>query len=92
MSSDPSSTENRLMRLEQKVNLLLVAAAIQVVTILMSWLNYFFGSAIWLLVLLVVIGALMYVFRHQLPELSGKLIRYVFSRREGGSESDREMM
>ena len=83
MNSDPTSTENRLVRLEQKVNLLLVAAAIQVATILIGWINAIFGSVFWFSMIVIATGGLLYAFREQLPQLSGKLIRYVFSRRQG---------
>ena len=72
--------ESRLLSVEQKVNLLLVAAAIQVVTILISWINFLFGSMFWFIVFLVVVGGVLYALRNQLPELSGKFIRFVFSR------------
>ncbi len=72
--------ESRLLSVEQKVNLLLVAAAIQVVTILISWINFLFGSMFWFIVFLLVVGGVLYALRNQLPELSGKFIRFVFSR------------
>ena len=88
--------ESRLLSVEQKVNLLLVAAAIQVVTILISWINFFFGSVFWFIVFLLVVGGVLYALRNQLPELSGKFIRFVFSRpgepsSGGPSNSDSEM-
>ncbi len=90
-NSDDRQIASRLLSLEQKVNLLLVAAAIQIVTILIGWVNYLFGSFFWFIVLLAAIGGVLYFFRNQLPQLSGKLIRYVFSNPRNRSESEREM-
>lgn len=91
MNEDPSAPQNRLARLEQKVNLLLVAAAIQVITIVISWISYMFGSVFWFVMFLAVIGTVLYLLREQLPQLSGKFIRFVFSRPGEPSKSDGEM-
>lgn len=84
--------ESRLLSVEQKINLLLVAAAIQVVTIAISWINFLFGSVFWFIVFLIAVGGLLYALRHQLPELSGKFIRFVFSRPGEPSKSEDEMV
>lgn len=86
-----NQVEARMLAVEQKVNLLLAAAAIQIFTILSSWINYLFGSFFWFIILLAVVGGLLYAFRNQLPALSGKLIRYVFSEQGSRSESEQEM-
>ena len=78
--SQYNPVESRLLSVEQKVNLLLIAAVIQVVTILISWINFLFGSVFWFIVFLAAVGGLLYALRHRLPELSGKFIRFVFSR------------
>ena len=86
--SQYNPVESRLLSVEQKVNLLLIAAAIQVVTILISWINFLFGSVFWFIVFLLAVGGLLYALRHQLPELSGKFIRFVFSRPGEPSSSE----
>jgi len=95
--SDYSPVESRLLSVEQKVNLLLVAALIQVARIAFLFIKALFGSIFWFIVFLLVVGVVLYALRHRLPELSGKFIRFVFSRpgepsRPGeSSESDSEM-
>ena len=42
--SDYDPIQSRLVSVEQKVNLLLVAAAIQVVTVLLSWVHFLYQS------------------------------------------------
>lgn len=89
--SDYDPIQSRLVSVEQKVNLLLVAAVIQVVTVLLSWVHFLYQSMFWTVFLIVIVGGLLYAFRSQLPALSGKFIRFVFSRPGETPDSDREV-
>ena len=89
--SDYDPIQSRLVSVEQKVNLLLVAAAIQVVTVLLSWVNFLYQSMFWTVLFILIVGGLLYAFRSQLPALSGKFIRFVFSRPGEPTDSDREV-
>jgi hypothetical protein len=82
------SVEDKVDRLEWKVNLLLALAAFHFVTTILKWIGAVFGSTFWVLVILATMIGLLYTFRKQLPALSGKLIRYVFSERGGDQPND----
>ena len=84
--------EQRLQRIERRLQLLIVLSAIQaillVVLVIWSLAINLMPSTLTLLILLIALGVAGYLFRHQIPRWLGNLSRMAFAQMLSTQEPD----
>ncbi len=76
---DQEPTDNRLARIELRLNVLIVLAVIQAILLATITVSYFVPSMFTLIFGCILLGVFAVVFRKQIPGWFGKFSRIVFA-------------
>ena len=80
--------KKRIRRMDQKINLLIGLAVVQLILTLFIVIQLFLPSTFTLVLMLLSLAVFLFVFRQQIPFWFGSLSRFVFGQLSSAQKSD----